>query len=353
MKQRQKKPIRPYLAQNQASFSLTRYLFRHRSSLIIIILPLVLIVLGTSGYMLLEKWSLLDALYMTIITMSTIGYGEIQPLSSPGRMFTIGLIIIGVISASYAITATVDLFSSKEFLGYIRYRRRRRMLKKISNHCIICGFGRMGRSLAEELQIRGTSIIIIDTDGDVVERCQQLDIPAVLGNGSDEHILREAGIKQAASLVTVTPSDADNVFIILTAKSINPDLTIISRCNADASRPKLEKAGADTVLSPYTITGRRIAHILTHPGVTNFLDGILDFGDHQMHLEEFIIGQDSSLVGQTLGEAKLNAVVLAVDYPGQKVHTHPSADTKLLPGTAIIAMGQDKELNQLAQRVKG
>lgn len=316
-------------------------------------LLLILVLFGTGGYMVIEGWGLLDALYMTTITLTTIGYGEVKSLSPAGRIFTIGLIVIGVIIASYTITTTVELLTSEEFLGKLRRRRRRRTLKKISNHCIICGFGRMGRSLAKELQSRGSAVVVIDPSDDAVAQCQQLGLPVVQGNATDETILREAGLERAESLVTTTPTDAENVFVILTARSINPQLQIIARCNAETSVSKLEKAGANTVISPYAIAGRRIAHILTHPNVTNFLDGVLEFGDHQMRLEEYVVSEKSPLAGLTLKEAKLRAVVLAVDHPGQAVFTHPDADTKLLPGTGLIVMGTDQELNKLERMVKG
>ena len=321
--------------------------------LFVIGLLVALVLFGTIGYMIIEGWSMLEALYMTVITMTTIGYGETKPLSDAGRVFTIGLIVIGVIIASYTLTTTIELFTSQEFLLHLRNRRRRQALEKISNHCILCGFGRMGRSLAMELQARGSAIIAVDMQDEAIAECQNLGIPIVQGNASDEDTLCQAGIERAQSLVTVTPSDAENIFIILTARSLNPDLKIISRVTAENSIAKLQKAGADTVISPYTIAGRRIAHILTRPGVTNFLDGVLEFGDHQMRLEEFIIDEDSPLAGLTLAQAKMKAVVLAVDYPDQRVFTHPAADTKLLPGTAIIVMGLDSELDKLEQLVKG
>jgi voltage-gated potassium channel len=303
--------------------------------------------------MLIEGWGPLDSFFMTVITMTTIGYGEVNPLSETGRIFTIGLIVIGVITASFAVTTIIEVFTSKEFLMRIRNRRRRKALEQISNHCVICGFGRMGRSLASELQARGSAVVAIDPQDDAIERCQQLGVPAIQGNAANEGVLHQAGIERANSLVASTGSDAENVFIVLTAKSIRPDLQIISRCHVEDSIPKLAKAGADTVISPYTIAGRRIAHILTHPTVTSFLDGILDFGDHQMRLEEFIIGQNSSLAGLTLREAKLKVTVLAVNHPDQVVFAHPNADTKLLPGAEIIVMGLDQELNKLEQMVKG
>ncbi len=321
--------------------------------MIIIGLPLIMVIFGTGGYMIIEGWSLLDALYMTTITMSTIGYGEINTLSSAGRIFTIGLIVIGVIVASYALTATIELLTSQEFVGQIRNRRRRRALEKISNHCIICGFGRMGRSLAAELQAHGTAVVVIDPKVETIELSQQRGIPAIQGGAADERILLEAGIEKANSLVAATGSDAENVFIILTAKSIRPDLKIITRCHTETSVPKLEKAGADTVISPYAIAGRRIAHVLTHPNVTDFLDGVLEFGDHKMRLEEFIIGQNSPLAGLSLREAKLKVAVLAVNHPEQIVFAHPNAKTRLLPGAAIIVMGLDEELDKMEQLVKG
>lgn len=313
----------------------------------------LLVALGVSGYMLIEGWSFTDALFMTIITMTTIGYGEVVPLSPNGRIFTIVLIIVGVITASYTITATIELFTSQEFLERLRNRRRRKALEQISQHTIICGFGRLGRNLVKELRAHNTPLIIIDLDAEVIEECYRLGFIAVHGNAADEKVLHEAGIARAKSLVAAAQSDAENVFIVLTAKSINPNLRIISRCNLESSIPKLEKAGANTVLSPYAITGRRIAQMLTRPNVVSFLDGILEVGGHQMRIEEFIIDEGSPLVGLTLREAKLKVAVLAVDHPGQMVFTHPNAETKLLPGTALIAMGIDEELNKLAKLVGG
>ena len=317
------------------------------------LIVLTALTIGTVGYMLIEKWPLLDALYMTIITMTTIGYGEVKTLSDQGRLFTIGLIVIGVIVASYAITTVVELFTSQDFLEQIRYRRRRRELEKICNHCIICGYGRLGRNLARELKARGCPMIVIDINSETVEACYQADIPAILGNAADEQILHEAGIERAGSLVAAADSDAENVFIVLTAKSINPGLKIISRCNSEPSIPKMEKAGVDTVISPHAIAGRRIAQMLIRPNVVSFLDGILEFGDQQMRLEEFIIDPNSPLAGLTLKEAGLKVSILAVANPDHAILSHPHANTHLLPGAAIIAMGVTEELNKLAEKVKG
>ena len=318
----------------------------------LIALLVMLVAIGTVGYVIIEGWRPLDALYMTIITLTTIGFGETRPLSPAGRVFTILFIVVGVVVASYAVTAFIELFTSDKFMVDLRNRRRRRILQRLDNHCIICGFGRMGASLANELGSRHSAVVAIDTNPEAVEYCRQVGIPALEGNAADDRILREAGIERASSLVAATKSDAENVFIILTAKSINEKIKVISRCNSNASIAKLEKAGADTVISPYSIAGKRIAHMLTHPNVTNFLDGVLDFGDHKMRLEEFIISPGSPLAGLTLREAKLKVAVLAIDQPDELAFAHPTADTKLLPGSAIIVMGVDNELSDLAKLVR-
>ena len=319
----------------------------------LVALLLALVAVGTVGFMIIEGWRPLDALYMTIITLTTIGFGETQPLSPTGRVFTIVFIIVGVVVASYAVSAFIELFTSDRFMIDLRNRRRRRILQQLNNHCIICGFGRMGASLANELGGRHSPVVAIDIDPEAIEYCREMGIPALEGSAADDQILREAGIERASSLVAATKSDAENVFIILTAKSINEEIKVISRCNSNASVAKLEKAGADTVISPYSIAGKRIAHMLTHPNVTNFLDGVLDFGDHKMRLEEFIISPESSLAGLTLREAKLKVAVLAVDHPEKAVFAHPHADTRLLPGAAIIVMGVDRELINLEQLAHG
>jgi voltage-gated potassium channel len=321
--------------------------------LVVIVVAIGVLVFGTGGYMFIEGWPMLDSFFMTIITMSTIGYGEVNVLSDSGRLFTIVLIIVGVVVASYVVTTVVDLFTSQEFLEQIRYRRRHRELEKICEHTIICGFGRLGRNLAKELSIRRCPVIVIDLNADAVEDCRKLGFPVIQGNAADERILEEAGINRARSLVAAADSDAENVFIVLSAKSINPNLEIISRCNSEQSIAKLEMAGVKTVISPHAIAGRRAAQLLTHPNVMSFLDGVLEFGDQQMRLEEFIISENSPVAGQTLREAHLKVAVLAVTHPDQPLLSHPNADTRLLPGAGIIVMGVEQELNELAEILNG
>lgn len=312
-----------------------------------------LLTVGTSGYMFIEGWSFIEALFMTVITITTIGFSEVRPLSTGGRIFTLGMIAFGVITATYSISSVIELFTSEEFRGHLGNRRRRRQLEKITHHCIICGFGRMGRSLAGEMKVRNAPFIVVDLDQEAIERCHLLNFPGILGNAADERVLREAGIERASSLVAAANSDAENVFIVLSARRLKPTLPIIARCNSEASIPKLEMAGAKAVVSPYVIAGRRIAQMLTHPNVTSFLDGMLEIDGQQMRLEEFVIGPNSPLAGLTLREARLDVTVLAVSEPYDALLFHPNADTKLLSGAAIVVMGVDHELDKLAQMMKG
>ncbi len=309
--------------------------------------------LGATGYMIIEGWNFTDSLYMTVITMSTIGYGEVRPLTENGRIFTIFIIAFGVVIATYAISATIELATSDELRKQIQDRRRRRTLEKIKDHTIICGFGRLGRSLAKELIVQGSPVIVIDLNPEVAHESEERGFATIEGSGADEKTLNKAQIHSARALVAAAKSDAENVFIVLTARSINPNLQIIARTNRESSIPKLETAGANLVISPYTITGHRIANTIIRPNVIDFLDGVLQFGDHQMRIEEMIIDETSPLANKTLQEAKLKTAVLAVDHPGEMVFTHPNANTKLIPGTAIIVMGLEEELEALIKLVNG
>ncbi|MDM8528914.1 potassium channel protein [Anaerolineales bacterium HSG24] len=319
----------------------------------LLIILAVFIGFSTGGYMIIEGWPMLDALYMVMITMSTIGYGEVKSLSIIGRIFTMGLIIIGVIVASYAVSATIETLTSEEFHRERRKLRRRRQLRRIKNHTIICGYGRLGRSLSQELKERGALAIVIDLDPQAVESSEKLGTPSIEGNATNEALLYEAGIERAKALVAAVRSDAENVFIVLSAREINENLEITARCNFDSSVSTMKRAGADVVVSPYKLAGRHIAQQILTPRVTRFLDGILQFGQEHLRLEDFIIHENSSLVGLTLKEAQLGVNVLAISRPNQGIISHPTANTKLLPGVEIVVMGQDEQLKEVARLVCG
>lgn len=308
---------------------------------------------GTVGYMLIEGWPWFDALYMVVITMTTIGYGEVRDLTLEGRIFTVGLIAFGVLTGSYAISTVIETLTSDEFHQERRTLKRRRQLRRIKDHTIICGYGRLGRSLAQELQEREGAVVVIDCVDEKIQACDEHHIPAIQGNAANEEILYEAGIDRAKSLVAAASSDAENVFIVLSARDLNPKLEIIARYNSEESISKMKRAGAQSVISPHAIAGRRISHMLVNPRVTRFLDGVLQIGQQRLRLEDFEIGPNSPLIGKTLRDARLDVNILAVSPANEDAISHPTADTMLEPGVEIVVIGLDEDLKALQKLVTG
>ena len=325
---------------------------------IIILLSLLFSVTagGTLGYRYLEHWPWLDAFYMTIITLTTVGFGETQPLSPAGRLFTIVLIAGGAGVVAYASSTLVQLLISGDLQKQLKLNRRQKMLQKLQNHYIICGLGRMGRHVALDLQNQGSPFVMIDIDEKVIDRCTELGYICLLGNAANHTTLEKAGIERAKCLIATAPSDAENVFIVLTAREMCPDLIIVSRMNFDDSESKLLRAGANEVVSPYAIGGRRMVTYVQRPGVVDFLDVVLHSQELELQLEEFMVNEASKLAGQSLQEAQLRSQIgvniVALRAPHQPLSTNPSPNCVLEPGTYIIALGTSQQLALLAQQVQ-
>jgi voltage-gated potassium channel len=330
--------------------ALRRFLFS-------IISLLVLIMIGTASYRWLEDMGTIDALYMTIITISTVGFGEIKPLSQPGRLFTIGLILSGGVLVAYAISTAAEFLLTGEWRTHLEEQRRIRMLAELSNHTIVCGYGRVGRHVASELKAEGLPFIVIDNDHAQVLRIQEDGFLALEGNASSEHYLKEAGIERAKGLVAAANSDAENVFIVLTARALKPDLVIVARANFEESEPKLLRAGADRVILPYGITGRRMVTMLVRPDVADFLDEVSRAGGLELLLEQVQLSPDSPLVGQTLAQAhlgsRLGITVLASKLPDGQYDTRLRSDTIFQPHSQLIALGTREQLQALIKLAQG
>ncbi|NTU84241.1 MAG: potassium channel protein [Chloroflexales bacterium] len=313
---------------------------------------LALLVAGTAGYRLLEGMSLVDALYMTVITISTVGFGEINPLGPMGRLFTIGLILAGAALAAFSLSIAVDVAISSDLRSYFEHRRRQAMLANLSAHTIICGYGRMGRHVADELHLQRRPFVVIDPKLEKIERVRQTGYLALQGNGANEADLRTAGIARARSLVATANSDAENVFIVLTARSLRPDMVIVARANYDDSEEKLLRAGATRVIQPYRLSGRRMAAVLERPGVADFLDEVMHAGNLELLIDQVDLCPGAALAGQTLGAANLRSrlgiTVLALRVPGGRFNTSPGANTLLEPGLSLIALGTPEQLQALA-----
>ncbi|RME50322.1 MAG: potassium channel protein [Caldilineae bacterium] len=330
-------------------------LFRRRLFVLLGLLAAILLA-GTGGYVTLEGWSPLDAFYMTVITLTTVGFGELYPLSAAGRIFTVMLIVSGVGLVAYATSTVAQMLISGELQAEILARRRQRMLEQLHNHHIVCGFGRMGQHIATELRNQQKDFVVVDNDPAAVEEARRRGYFAVLGDASDEEVLAQAGIMRARSLIAAINSDAGNVFIVLTARAMRPDLIIVSRVNYDDAESKLRRAGANEVISPYLIGGRRMVHFVERPGVVRFLDELMQSPELELWIEEFEIQPGSALAGKSLGEAELRnrtgVNVLAVHCPGQSISTQPDVGTSLPPGTKLIAQGTRAQLQALTNMVR-
>ena len=309
-----------------------------------------MILVGFVGYQVVADASPLDALYMTLITITTVGFGEIIPLNSTARVLTIVLIVGGVGSATYAALTAAE-FVVEGHLGHIIERRRMsRAIGAMRGHTIVCGFGRVGRHLADQLAREGADFVVIENDEDKAPIIDELGYLHVRGDATEEAALEEAGLDRASAVVACVNTDADNVLLTLTAKGLNPEVTVIARTKADENEGKLRRAGADRVIAPATIGGRRIAQILTRPAVADFLDG-LGIGGVDYTLEEVPV-RASGLDGQTLRDAgireRFGCTVLAVRHAGDpRLDTHPVAGTPLRDGDIIVVMGAEADVTAM------
>ena len=318
----------------------------------------VITTVGVLGYMLFEGWSCTEALYMTVITLTTVGYREVRELDTTGQLWAMALLITGVGTLFYALVSFVEIAVEGAVGGYFERRRMRAKINKLNGHYILCGFGRVGRQVAREFIRDGISFVLIDNNPEKVEQCIEWGHPAVLGEGADDAILEEAGVRRARGLVAAVNSDADNVFVVLSARKMNPKLHIVARTASDESAAKLEIASADRTLSPYAVGGRTLAALATQPLIVDFLD-IATRGEKgiEFRLEEFSVPAESPLANHTIPELEIGertgAIVLAIRSPEGKFDTTPSAQDTIRPGDTLIVLGAPEQVDHLESLMRG
>lgn len=328
---------------------------RIRQELIGGVLALISVVLiGILWYRLVEGWRWVDSAYMTAITLSTVGFMEIHPLGDRGRLFTISLIAMGLVSIGYIVNRFTDAIIEGYFQDELKSRRQRRLIETLSEHYIICGFGRTGRQIASEFNAENIPFLVIDANAEMVQQAQQLGYIAIQGDATVDATLLEVGIERAICLVTAMPSDAENLYTLISAKTLNPKIRVISRANSEEAVQKLQRSGADAVVSPYITGGRRMAAAALRPQVMDFVDGIIAGADRTFYLEEFLIDSESCpLVGDSLHDAKLRsrsgALVLAIRRADGHLIGGPTADTVFMVGDTLICMGTTEQLRLLNQ----
>lgn len=319
-----------------------------RVLLILIILP----VIGTVGFMWIEGLSALDATYMAFITLSTIGYEVVKPLSANGKIFIIIYIMLSFSLFFYSLTQIGEMLVEGEIQRILWGRLMHRQIKDLSNHAIICGLGRMGQAIARELHRKGVDFVIIDCDGERVATAQQEGWRWIKGDVSDDDVLKQAGIERAGCLATVLPDDADNLFCVMSARLLNKSLTIIARASSDSATVKLKRAGATRTVSPYSTGAVKIAQLLVHPELEDFIE---IFTDRTTDVDLSVIHIDASspLKGLSLKELNLEAqeiMIIGLRKRGQKLQLPPPQDIPLTEDDTLIAVGKSRALGQILSR---
>lgn len=305
---------------------------------------------GTAGYMAVEGWRFTDAFYMTILTISTVGYGEVHPLSLSGKFLSIFIIIFGVGSVGFAV-GTAGKLMLEERIRAVFGRRSMKSIQRLHDHYIICGFGRMGRIICEELSEKGIPLLVLENNDDTLDELERIGYPYLKADATVDEELIAAGIDRAAGLVSVVTDDAQNVFIVLTARGLNPKLRIVARSATEESVKKLVRAGANKVISPYFLGGHRIAQAIMRPTVLDFLENIIQNKDLDLALDEVHIAPRSKLVGTTLATSGLrkdyNIIILAIKSATGSMDFNPPFDTEIKAGDTLVILGGEAELVSL------
>lgn len=312
---------------------------------------------GTVGFRLIERYPLFDAFYMTLITITTVGYQEIHPLSHAGRVFNSFLILFGVSAVFFAVGAMTQTIIELELHDRYGKRRKRRMIAALKNHSIVCGFGRVGRNAALELQRAKAPFIVVDRSEHRVESAMAAGMLAIIADATRDECLREAGIMRAQGLIAALPSDAENLFIILSAKTLNPNLNVVTRASEEEAEEKLRRAGADTVFAPYTMAGRRLAQALVRPHVSEFLDFATGHVGPTILMEQICVAPRAQFSAKTLTQVQsrrdLDVIVLAVRKPDGQMIFNPPPDTTITVGDYLIVVGEQQNLERLERMVTG
>ena len=324
-----------------------------------IVLFLSLLLIGTIGFHVIETLTLLDSLYMTIITVFTVGFREIkEPLSPVGQVFTIFIILGGVGSVLYTFTKLAEIVYEGTINKIWRRKRMEKKIQKLKDHYIICGHGRMGQTVRERLEEENLPFVVIDNSEEgLAELRGKQDCLHIEGDATNEDILLQAGIKRAKALAALLATDADNLYLVMTVKMINPSMFVLSKVLGDEAERKILQIGANKVVSPYKLSGLKIAQGLIRPTLVEFIDLIIRRSELSLSMEEFIVKKDSRIVEKTLAECDIrrraNVIVVAVKKPGKEIVFNPSPSVDIESGDTLLVLGDNADINHFQKNYIG
>ena len=315
-----------------------------------------LLVAGTTGFMMFEDFSFWDSLYLTAMTITTVGYGDIVPVNPFGKVFTIFLVFTGVGFVLYAFSRLAETMVEGGLRNILERRKMNKKVAQLRNHYIVCGYGRIGKVICQILEENGRPFVVIENDDDEIHNIEAEGFFALQGEASDDEMLITAGIKEALGLIAVVSTDADNVFITLTARGLNPGLFILARSSGTlGSDTKLIRAGASKVISPYYIGARRMAQLIVRPTVIDFIDLTMYAGELGLRMEEMRVGKKASFANKKLMDSGIrqqyDIIVVAIKREGEEMIFNPRPDTMILPEDILIVLGDHSQITELEKAV--
>lgn len=315
--------------------------------------------IGVVGYVMLEGWTVVDALYMTAITLSTVGFGEIHPLSPIGRIFTVFLMFIGIGTVAFGASVVGQYVLNVSLNQFARERRMKREIADLSGHFVICGYGRVGQTAVQGLRHDGKRVVVIDQNDELLERLKEDDpnLLYIVGDSTDDDTLLEAGLKHAAGLLVCTGNDSDNLFVVLSARALHEEILIVVRSSRKQNEKKMLRAGANRVISPYQIGGQQMANIALRPELVDMLDVVTTREGIDLFMQDLVLPANSPLVGRSLRESeirhKTGVTVVLIGREGEEPLTSPGADMVLEEGDHLVVVGRGDQVSALTELAHG
>jgi voltage-gated potassium channel len=326
--------------------------YRHWDVILGIALLVLWVVVGTIGYLVVENgWSLLDAFYMTIITITTVGYREVHPLSPAGQLFTALVVIIGLGLLLYTLGRVAQGIFEGELLDVLGRRRMAREITELKNHYVVCGFGKVGRPVVEGLAREDLPFCVVEKNPELEGNLRHLGHPYVIGDATEESILRQAGVDRARTLLALLASDADNLYLTISARELNPPIRIIARATEEAGEVRLKRAGADDVISPARIAGLRVLQAAVNPAAVEFMEIVTQQGALHLSMANIEVAEGSALDGKTIAETAIpgrhGVIVVAIKRPQGEMKFGPGSEERIEAGDVLVVLGEDLDIAEL------